>query len=56
VLAKTASDFGLWSAFLSLSGLWTIGAVASTLWWLRGREGRGVPLEALAKGTVLADA
>jgi MFS family permease len=55
VLAKTASNFGLWSAFLSLSGLWTVGALAAGVWWLRGREGRGVRLEALAKRGVLAE-
>ncbi len=56
VLAKTASQFGLWSAFLSLSALWTIGALASVVWWRRGREGRGVTLETLAKRTALAEA
>lgn len=51
VLAETATSFGLWTAFLCLSGLWTIGVVASGLWWLRGREGRGVSLETLARPT-----
>jgi MFS family permease len=53
-LAETASSFGLWSAFLTLSGLWGIGAVAAAIWRLRGREGAGVALEALAHSGALA--
>jgi MFS family permease len=49
VLAETASAFGLWSAFAVLSGLWGIGALAAGVWWLRGVEGRGRSLEALAE-------
>lgn len=49
VLAETASTFGLWTAFLCLAGLWLIGTLASAIWWLRGVEGRGRPLEALAR-------
>ncbi len=49
VLAETATSFGVWTAFLSLSALWAIGAVASGIWWLRGREGRGLSLEILAQ-------
>jgi MFS family permease len=49
VLAETASAFGLWTAFLALAGLWAIGAVAAGVWGLRGIEGRGMPLEALAE-------
>jgi hypothetical protein len=49
VLAETATGFGLWTAFLCLAGLWLIGAVASAVWWSRGIEGRGRPLEALAR-------
>jgi len=48
MLAETATSFGLWTAFLSLSGLWLIGSVASVVWWSRGIEGRGQTLEALA--------
>ena len=49
VLAESASTFGLWTAFLCLAGLWLIGTLASAIWWLRGVEGRGRPLEALAR-------
>ena len=48
VLAETATAFGLWSAFVSLSGLWLIGSIASVVWWSRGIEGRGRALEVLA--------
>jgi MFS family permease len=49
VLARTASSFGMWSAFGTLAGLWAIGAVAAGIWWLRGIEARGMTLEALAE-------
>ncbi len=49
VLAESASTFGLWAAFLCLAGLWLIGTLASAIWWLRGVEGRGRPVEALAR-------
>jgi MFS family permease len=49
VLAETATSFGLWTAFAALAGLWAIGAVAAAIWWLRGIEGRGKTLEALAQ-------
>jgi len=49
VLSETATSFGTWSAFLALPGLWLIGSIASAVWWLRGREGRGVSVEALAE-------
>jgi MFS family permease len=48
VLAETATAFGLWTAFLCLSGLWLVGSVAAAVWWSRGVEGRGRTLEALA--------
>lgn len=48
-LGLTAAFFGLASGFLVLAGFWAIGAVAAGIWWLKGIEGRGVPLEALAK-------
>jgi len=49
VLAQSASSFGLWTAFASLSALWAIGAVAAGIWWLRGIEARGMTLEAIAQ-------
>jgi MFS family permease len=49
VLGELASSFGLWSGFAALAGLWAIGAVAAGVWWLRGVEGRGMSLEALAQ-------
>ena len=49
ILSETATSFGLWSAFLSLAGLWLIGALAAAVWWLRGIEARGAPLEQLAR-------
>ncbi len=52
VLAESASTFGLWTGFLCLAGLWLIGTIASAIWWLRGVEGRGRPLEALARVTI----
>jgi len=49
VLAQAASLFGIWSAFLTLGALWSIGAVAAGIWWLRGIEARGMSLEALTR-------
>jgi MFS family permease len=49
VLGELASSFGLWSGFAALAGLWAIGAVAAGVWWLRGVEGCGMSLEALAQ-------
>ena len=49
LLAQTASSFGLWSAFVTLSALWAIGALAAGVWWLRGIEARGMTLEAIAQ-------
>jgi MFS family permease len=49
VLAESATAFGLWTAFLCLSGLWLLGSVAAAVWWSRGIEGRGRALEALAR-------
>jgi hypothetical protein len=49
VLAETASSVGMCSAFTTLAGLWSIGAVAAAIWWLRGIEARGMSLEALAR-------
>ena len=50
VLAESATAFGLWTAFVCLSGLWLVGSVAAAVWWSRGVEGRGRTLEALAHG------
>ena len=49
VLAQTASIFGIWSAFLTLAALWSIGAIAAGVSWLRGIEARGMSLEALGR-------
>jgi len=39
----------IWSAFLTLAALWSIGAMAAGVWWLRGIEARGMSLEALGR-------
>jgi MFS family permease len=49
LLAETATSFGLWIAFATLAGLLAIGAIAAGIWWLRGIEGRGMTLEAIAR-------
>jgi MFS family permease len=49
VLGELATNFGLWSGFIALAGLWAIGAIAAGVWWLRGIEARGMSLEAVAR-------
>lgn len=49
ILAQMAASFGLWSAFATLGGLWLLGSVAAAVWWWRGIEARGIPLEQLAR-------
>ncbi|MGI8661129.1 MAG: MFS transporter [Thermoleophilaceae bacterium] len=48
-LGLTTSAFGITSGFLLLAAFWAVGAVAATIWLLRGVEARGVPLELLAE-------
>lgn len=49
ILAQLASTFGLWSAFGILAALWLLGSLAAAVWWRRGIEARGIPLEQLAR-------
>jgi MFS family permease len=48
LLVGVAQHFSIMAAFAAIAAFWSLGALAMVPWSLRGREGKGQPLELLA--------